>query len=60
VPPIVHALWPVRVVALGNLPNPGAGVAGTLGDGGRRLAFGQQLHDLPPRPFVWLVGRSVP
>ena len=53
--PIAHPLWSLLVVALGDLANPGAGVASALGNGSARLPLGQEPEHLPPRPFMWLM-----
>ncbi|HEV8190340.1 MAG TPA: hypothetical protein VGP82_02495 [Ktedonobacterales bacterium] len=50
---------PLGVVAFGDLADPRPGVAGTLGDGRRRLPRGQAPQHLPPGPLVRLVGRSL-
>ena len=57
--PVDHARRPFGVVALGDLPDPGARVAGALGDVLGQLPAGQQPEDLPPRAFVRLVRRPV-
>jgi hypothetical protein len=50
---IVHGGWSLRVVALDQLPDPVAGVARDLGDGGRRVPRGQPPQDLPPAVLMW-------
>jgi len=57
--PIAHALSALAVVALGDLPDPVARVAGALGDVLGQLAPCQQPEDLPPAAFVRLLGRAV-
>src|SRR5258708_35090932 len=54
-----HTGGPFSVVAFGDLPNPRAGVAGTLGNILGQLSSGQQPEDLPPRALMRLMRRSI-
>lgn len=61
--PVDHASGTLFVLALGNLPDPGARIPRALGNRGGRLPLGQEPEDLsrwPPTAFMRLVGRSVP
>ena len=57
--PVDHGVWALVVVALGDLADPAAGVAGGVRDGRGSLAPSQEPEDLPPAALVWLVGRSL-
>ncbi len=57
--PVDHARGPFDVVALGDLANPGAVVAGALGNRRGGLAPSQQPENLPPTPLMRLMGGAV-
>jgi hypothetical protein len=59
VPPIVHAVGSLFVVAFGNLADPVGPIADDGGKFGRGAALGQQPQDLPPGALVRLFGCSV-
>ena len=59
-PPVVHPVRPLFVIALGDLPDPVRPIADDLCELGRGVALGQQPQNLPPRPFVGFFGGSVP
>lgn len=57
--PILHARWPLLVVAAGDLTNPVARIAGALGDGCRGLPFSQEPENLKPTSLVRFLGSSI-
>jgi len=57
--PIDHTLRPLGGVALGDLANPGAVVAGARGDAGGGLPLGQEPQHLPPAALMRLMRGAV-
>ena len=59
-PPVVHAVGALLIVALGDLADPVRSVANNRRQLRRCVTLGQEPQDLPPGPLVGLFGRPVP